>query len=77
MGEMIQVILGRSLKATTVTEAIQDSQAKVKAFIVNLQKDNDIQSLTATDILDLALYYLKDNENITRVISHVLSFFSS
>jgi 2-phospho-L-lactate transferase/gluconeogenesis factor (CofD/UPF0052 family) len=61
-----------SYKTIGVPEAIQESKAKVKAFIVNLQKDCDIQSLSATDILDSALYYLKDRENLSSIVTHVL-----
>jgi 2-phospho-L-lactate transferase/gluconeogenesis factor (CofD/UPF0052 family) len=61
-----------SYKTIGVPEAIQESQAKVKAFVVNLEKDHDIQALNATDIVDHALSYLKDSGNLSGLITHVL-----
>jgi 2-phospho-L-lactate transferase/gluconeogenesis factor (CofD/UPF0052 family) len=61
-----------SYKTIGIPEAIQESQAKVKAFIVNLRKDHDIESLDATDIVDSALYYLKDSENLSNLLTHIL-----
>ena len=52
--------------------AIQKSAALVKALVMNLEPDNDIQSLTASDITDSALYYLGDSENKSKVVTHIL-----
>ena len=48
------------------------SPAAVKAFIVNLRQDHDIQGLSATDLVDKGLHYLGDPKNARRGITHVL-----
>lgn len=52
-----------SYKTKGIGEAIVSSSAKVKLFIVNINKDYDIQSYTAEDLIDNALNYLGDKEN--------------
>lgn len=52
--------------------AIQKSNAIIKAFVMNLSPDHDIQSLSASDILDHALFYLQDVDNQQPSITHVL-----
>ena len=46
--------------------------ALIKAFVVNLRKDEDIQGITMTALLDKALKYLNDPDNAKRPITHVL-----
>ncbi len=53
-------------------DAIRHSPALIKAFVMNLEPDHDIQSLAASDIIDRALHYLRDTDNANRCISHVL-----
>lgn len=52
-----------SYKTKGIGEAIKTSDAKVKLFIVNINKDHDIQSYTAEDLIDIALNYLGDKNN--------------
>ena len=52
-------------------EVISSSKAKIKAFIININKDNDISAYTAEDLIDAALYYFKDNEN-NNLITHAI-----
>jgi 2-phospho-L-lactate transferase/gluconeogenesis factor (CofD/UPF0052 family) len=61
-----------SYKTRGIGEALAASPAKVKAFVVNLDADNDIRTLGATDLVDKALFFLGDEENSTRLITHVL-----
>lgn len=55
-----------------VAEAIDNSRAKLKAFVVNLTRDHDIQDFNANDLIDKALYYLGDNNNRKGLITHAL-----
>ena len=50
---------------------LKQSQA-VKIFVVNLATDHDIQSLSASDIVDCALSYMDDPLNQHRVMTHIL-----
>ena len=52
--------------------AIMASPAKIKAFVVNLGHDYDIQGLNASALVDTALHYLHDDENKEKVITHIL-----
>ena len=52
-------------------EVISSSKAKIKAFIININKDNDISAYTAEDLIDAALYYFNDNDN-EYLITHAL-----
>lgn len=54
------------------SESLQRSNASVKALIMNLEPDHDIQSLSTKDILDRALFYMNDQENTSQVMTHVL-----
>lgn len=55
-----------------VSEAITNSPAKVKAFVVNLAHDHDIQNLDVTDLVDKALNLFGDADNHTGLITHIL-----
>ncbi|HEY8090222.1 MAG TPA: 2-phospho-L-lactate transferase CofD family protein [Polyangiaceae bacterium] len=61
-----------SYKTSGLSEALRSSRAYVKALIVNLDRDHDIQSLSATDIVDMALHFLGDPENRGRLVTHIL-----
>lgn len=61
-----------SYKTQGIPEALRASRAYVKAFVVNLDQDHDIRTLSATDIVDMALHFLGDSSNLGRSISHVL-----
>lgn len=52
--------------------ALGSAKAPVKALVVNLGPDHDIQGLTASDLVDRALAYAGDADNARRTISHVL-----
>lgn len=51
---------------------IKKSPALVKAFVMNLEPDNDIQSLSASDVIDRTLNYNDDDNNSANVITHIL-----
>ena len=51
---------------------LKSSSAAVKIFVMNLEVDHDIQSLSASDIVDRALFYMGDVSNSSRVITHIL-----
>lgn len=53
-------------------EAIKASPALVKAMVINLDADHDIQSLSASDLVDNALKYLHDEENVWLSMTHLL-----
>jgi len=52
--------------------ALKASRAAVKAMVVNLGPDNDIQGLTASDLVDGALACIGDQDNSHRSITHIL-----
>lgn len=52
--------------------AIQASQALVKIMVININQDHDIQNLSAKDIVDKALHYLGDRDNVMNGITHLL-----
>lgn len=52
-------------------EVISSCKSKIKAFIININKDNDISAYTAEDLIDAALHYLEDNEN-NNLITHAI-----
>jgi 2-phospho-L-lactate transferase/gluconeogenesis factor (CofD/UPF0052 family) len=54
------------------TAALKSAKAPVKAFVVNLGFDHDIQSLSASDLVDRALTYAGDPDNALRTITHIL-----
>src|SRR5262249_51457892 len=51
-------------------DVLHDCKA-LKIFIMNLAPDYDIQSLAASDILDRALFYMKDPDNQKKCVNHV------
>jgi len=53
-------------------EALRDSRARVKALVVNLDWDHDIHGMTAVELVDNALYYLGDDQNRDRLVTHAL-----
>ncbi len=52
-------------------DALQRAPAKVKAFVTNLEPDNDIQKWTIEILIGQALNYARDPENQHQVITHV------
>lgn len=54
------------------SEALRTAPAPVKAFVVNLGPDHDIQGLAANDLIDRALTYAGDPENRAPVVTHIL-----
>jgi 2-phospho-L-lactate transferase/gluconeogenesis factor (CofD/UPF0052 family) len=61
-----------SYKTVGLNEAISASSARAKIFVVNIHRDHDIQSLSATDIVSNALEFLGDPINEHRLFTHVL-----
>ena len=57
---------------TITSEALKTAQAPVKAMVLNLEPDNDIQGLSANDLVDNLLRYAGDPENTHQVLTHVL-----
>lgn len=53
-------------------ESLKKASAAIKALIINLEPDHDIQSLSASDIVDVALKNMGDNTNENQVITHLL-----
>lgn len=53
-------------------EAIAESRARIKAFVVNIHRDHDIQDFSATDLVGRALGLLEDARNQRPSITHVL-----
>ncbi len=53
-------------------QALKNAPAPLKALIMNLGPDHDIQSLSTADIVDTALKYMGDRENECKLITHVL-----
>lgn len=51
---------------------LQQASAPIKALIMNLDADHDIQSLTSQQVLDFALQYAGDPLNHQQTITHVL-----
>jgi 2-phospho-L-lactate transferase/gluconeogenesis factor (CofD/UPF0052 family) len=54
-------------------DEIRASPARIKAFVANLHFDHDIQGFTTNRLVDHALRYLGDEENASRVITHVIA----
>ena len=54
------------------SEAILSSPATVKALVVNIQQDHDIQAITATDLVDKVLQCLGDEDNQRKGVTHIL-----
>ncbi len=58
-----------SYKTLGIGDVIASSHARIKVFILNINKDHDIQSYSAEDLIDSALSYLGDREN-NNLITH-------
>ncbi|MFI9594649.1 2-phospho-L-lactate transferase CofD family protein [Nonomuraea sp. NPDC052265] len=56
-----------------LAEAVSESRAAARVFVVNVGGDHDVQGLTATDLVDRTLAYLGDPGNERATITHVLS----
>jgi 2-phospho-L-lactate transferase/gluconeogenesis factor (CofD/UPF0052 family) len=54
-----------------ITDAIATSSARLKLFVCNLDSDNDIQSLSASDLVDKALEVLGDQDNVQQLVTHI------
>ena len=52
--------------------ALKASRAAIKAMVLNLGPDNDIQGFTASDLVDRALACAGDRDNSQRTITHIL-----
>jgi hypothetical protein len=52
--------------------ALKASRAAIKAMVVNLSPDHDIQGLRASDLADRALACIGDPDNSQRTITHIL-----
>jgi 2-phospho-L-lactate transferase/gluconeogenesis factor (CofD/UPF0052 family) len=61
-----------SYKTLGLPEAIGESRARAKIFVVNIHRDHDIQDFSATELVGRALRLLGDVANIKGAISHVL-----
>jgi len=53
-------------------QALQNSPALIKALVMNLEPDHDIQLFSTKDIIDRALFYMNDPYNLSRVMTHIL-----
>jgi 2-phospho-L-lactate transferase/gluconeogenesis factor (CofD/UPF0052 family) len=54
------------------SEALKAAKAPIKAFVLNLGPDHDIQGLTASDLLNRALACAGDPDNSLRTVTHIL-----
>lgn len=61
-----------SYKTPGIAASIRESPASIKAFIVNIKKDHDVQQFAATDLVDQALTFLGDPDNRANMITHIL-----
>jgi 2-phospho-L-lactate transferase/gluconeogenesis factor (CofD/UPF0052 family) len=61
-----------SYKTVGVPLALEESRAAIKVFVCNVGEDNDIQSLTCSDIVDNALSVMDDPGNSKKLITHIL-----
>lgn len=52
-------------------DALRRAPARMKAFVTNLEADNDIQKWTVENLIDQALHYAGDDENQHQMITHV------
>jgi len=60
-----------SYKTRNLPQAIEESQAKVKIFIANLDEDNDIKTLSVSDLVDRALTFMDNPSGSKGLISHI------
>ncbi len=56
-----------------VAEAIAESRAAAKVFVVNTRDDHDVQGLSAPELVGRTLSYLGDPGNERGTVTHVLS----
>ena len=61
-----------SYRIKGIGEALQQSNAAIKAFVVNLQTDHDILAFDTQGLVDTALRCMGDPDNTHRVITHIL-----
>lgn len=61
-----------SYKTEGLAHAIAASPASVRAFVVNIHRDHDIQTLSATDIVAQALQLLGDPANEKHLVTHAI-----
>jgi len=52
--------------------ALRNASAPIKAFIMNLEPDHDIQAFSTKDVLDRALSCMGDENNLSHVVTHIL-----
>jgi 2-phospho-L-lactate transferase/gluconeogenesis factor (CofD/UPF0052 family) len=62
-----------SYKTLGLAQAIAESNARAKVFVVNIHRDHDIQDFSATELVNRALDLLGDPENARGSITHVFS----
>jgi len=55
-----------------VADAIAESRATAKVFVVNTRDDHDVQGLSAPELVDRTLAYLGDPYNERDTVTHVL-----
>ncbi|MGI5267957.1 2-phospho-L-lactate transferase CofD family protein [Nonomuraea sp. CA-218870] len=56
-----------------IADAIAESRATAKVFVVNKRDDHDVQGLSAPELAGLTLAYLGDPGNARGTVTHVLS----
>ena len=61
-----------SYRTQGLSRALRESRATHRVFVVNLDTDHDIQSLSGLDLVDRALAMLGDPENQHGTITHIL-----
>lgn len=61
-----------SYRTRGLAEAVAASPAAARVFVVNVEKDHDIQALSARRIVGQALEILGDPRNARRLITHVV-----
>lgn len=61
-----------SYKTAGLAAAIAESPARVKAFVVNIHRDHDIESCDAPDLVRTALGLLDPSVEPRRLVTHVL-----
>lgn len=56
-----------------IADAIAESRAAAKVFVVNTRDDHDVQGLSAPELVGRTLHYLGDPGNDRGTVTHVLS----
>ncbi len=62
-----------SYRTIGLREALEQSPARLKAFMANLQEDHDIQGLGVQAVVERALGYLGDTTQEQQLITHVFT----